>query len=221
MSSPMTFQDIILAPVQLWAEQVCVVLQPYDSEVAAVRSTRQRPCVPWARRLAHRIRAASRRPTDGPLRREPNRCSTTTDQVHPQASPDDVLDLYFDSLRAIGVEPAQHDVRLVEDDWSPRRWVHGRVEVWLNGMEVTQFTYFQQVVRVELPSVPAEISTGSKRLEYTSSVDSWYDITWYVGPDGLKFTYGDVFLRNEQPSNSAYNFEVADERCSVELFADI
>jgi glycyl-tRNA synthetase alpha chain len=122
-------------------------------------------------------------------------------------SPDNVLDLYFGSLRAIGIDPSEHDVRLVEDDWeSPTLGAWGLGwEVWLNGMECTQFTYFQQVGGFETRPVPAEITYGLERLAmYIQGVDSVYDITWV---DGVK--YGDVFLRNEK-QYSAYNFEVAD-----------
>jgi glycyl-tRNA synthetase alpha chain len=137
-----------------------------------------------------------------------------------QPSPDDVLDLYFDSLRAIGIEPAEHDVRLVEDDWeSPTLGAWGLGwEVWLNGMEVTQFTYFQQVGGFDCRPVPAEITYGLERLAmYIQGVDSVFDITWATGPDGLAFTYGDVFLRNEQ-QYSRYNFEIADTAMLRTLF---
>ncbi len=222
MSSPMTFQDIILALSNYWADQGCVVLQPYDSEVGAGTfhpATTLRALGPDAWRTAYV--QPSRRPTDGRYGENPNRLQHYYQyQVILKPSPDDVLDLYFDSLRAIGIEPAQHDVRLVEDDWeSPTLGAWGLGwEVWLNGMEVTQFTYFQQVGGFECRPVPAEITYGLERLAmYIQGVDSVYDITWSVGPDGLEFTYGDVFLRNEQ-QYSAYNFEVADVAMLLELF---
>jgi glycyl-tRNA synthetase alpha chain len=222
MSSPMTFQDIILALSNYWADQGCVVLQPYDSEVGAGTfhpATTLRALGPDAWRTAYV--QPSRRPTDGRYGENPNRLQHYYQyQVILKPSPDDVLDLYFDSLRAIGIEPAQHDVRLVEDDWeSPTLGAWGLGwEVWLNGMEVTQFTYFQQVGGFECRPVPAEITYGLERLAmYIQGVDSVYDLTWSVGPDGLKFTYGDVFLRNEQ-QYSAYNFEVANVGMLLELF---
>jgi glycyl-tRNA synthetase alpha chain len=222
MSSPMTFQDIILALSKYWADQGCVVLQPYDSEVGAGTfhpATTLRALGPDAWRTAYV--QPSRRPTDGRYGENPNRLQHYYQyQVILKPSPDDVLDLYFDSLRAIGIEPARHDVRLVEDDWeSPTLGAWGLGwEVWLNGMEVTQFTYFQQVGGFECRPVPAEITYGLERLAmYIQGVDSVYDLTWSEGPEGLKFTYGDVFLRNEQ-QYSAYNFEVADVAMLLGLF---
>ena len=163
----------------------------------------------------------SRRPTDGRYGENPNRLQHYYQfQVILKPSPDNVLDLYFDSLRAIGIEPAEHDIRLVEDDWeSPTLGAWGLGwEVWLNGMECTQFTYFQQVGGFECRPVPAEITYGLERLAmYIQGVDSVYDLVWSVGPDGHTFTYGDVFLRNEQ-QYSAYNFEVADVDMLLALF---
>jgi glycyl-tRNA synthetase alpha chain len=158
----------------------------------------------------------SRRPTDGRYGENPNRLQHYYQyQVILKPSPDDVLDLYFDSLRAIGIEPAEHDVRLVEDDWeSPTLGAWGLGwEVWLNGMEVTQFTYFQQVGGIECRPIPAEITYGVERLAmYIQGKDSVYDLEWV---DGV--TYGDVFLANEQQM-SAYNFEIADGVMLRELF---
>jgi glycyl-tRNA synthetase alpha chain len=210
----LTFQDIILALSRYWADRGCVVLQPYDMEVGAgtfhpCTTLRTLDPTPWRAAYVQ----PSRRPTDGRYGENPNRLQHYYQyQVILMPSPDDVLDLYFDSLRAIGIEPADHDVRLVEDDWeSPTLGAWGLGwEVWLNGMEVTQFTYFQQVGGFECRPVPAEITYGLERLAmYIQSVDSVYDIVWAKGPDGLEFTYGDVFLRNER-QYSAYNFEVAD-----------
>ena len=133
-------------------------------------------------------------------------------QVILKPSPDDVQELYLGSLRAIGIEPHQHDVRFVEDDWeSPTLGAWGLGwEVWLNGMEVTQFTYFQQVGGIECDPVPAEITYGLERLAmYIQGVDSVYDLVWSKGPDGSVFTYGDVFYENER-EQSAYDFEFAD-----------
>lgn len=206
---PKSFQEIILTLQSYWADQGCVVLQPYDNEVGAGTShpaTLLRALGPDPWRCAYV--QPSRRPTDGRYGENPNRLQHYYQfQVLLKPSPDDVLDLYFGSLRAIGIDPAEHDVRLVEDDWenpTVGAWGLGW-EVWLNGMECTQFTYFQQVGGFECRPVPAEITYGLERLAmYIQGVDSVYDIEWVEG-----VTYGDVFLRNEQ-QYSAYNFEVAD-----------
>jgi glycyl-tRNA synthetase alpha chain len=220
--SALTFQDMILALSRFWADQGCVVLQPYDMEVGAGTfhpATTLRALGPDAWRTAYV--QPSRRPTDGRYGENPNRLQHYYQyQVILKPSPDDVLDLYFDSLRAIGIEPAEHDMRLVEDDWeSPTLGAWGLGwEVWLNGMEVTQFTYFQQVGGIECRPIPAEITYGLERLAmYIQGVNSVYDLIWSEGPDGLKFTYGDVFLRNEQ-QYSGYNFEVADVDMLLGLF---
>lgn len=215
--SVMTFQDIILSLSQFWAAQGCVLLQPYDVEVGAGTfhpATALRSLGPERWYAAYP--QPSRRPTDGRYGENPNRLQHYYQyQVILKPSPEDVLDLYFDSLRAIGIEPAEHDVRLVEDDWeSPTLGAWGLGwEVWLNGMEVTQFTYFQQVGGFECRPVPAEITYGLERVAmYIQGVDSVFDITWVEG-----FTYGDVFLRNEQQF-SAYNFEIADVDMLQTLF---
>jgi glycyl-tRNA synthetase alpha chain len=219
----MTFQDIILALSRYWADQGCVVLQPYDVEVGAGTfhpATTLRSLGPDAWRTAYV--QPSRRPTDGRYGENPNRLQHYYQfQVILKPSPDDVLDLYFGSLKAIGIDPKDHDVRLVEDDWeSPTLGAWGLGwEVWLNGMEVTQFTYFQQVGGLECRPVPAEITYGLERLAmYIQGVDSVFDLVWTKGPDGLVFTYGDVFLRNER-EQSAYNFEVADVDALLSRFA--
>ncbi|PKQ15920.1 MAG: glycine--tRNA ligase subunit alpha [Actinobacteria bacterium HGW-Actinobacteria-7] len=221
MSSP-TFQDMILALSRYWADQGCVVLQPYDTEVGAGTfhpATTLRSLGPDTWRTAYV--QPCRRPSDGRYGENPNRLQHYYQyQVLLKPSPDNVLDLYFDSLRAIGIEPADHDMRLVEDDWeSPTLGAWGLGwEVWLNGMECTQFTYFQQVGGFECRPVPAEITYGLERLAmYIQGVDSVYDLVWSVGPDGTTFTYGDVFLRNEQ-QYSAYNFETADVDMLLGLF---
>ena len=221
----LTFQDMILALSRYWADQGCVVLQPYDTEVGAGTfhpATTLRSLGPDTWRTAYV--QPSRRPTDGRYGENPNRLQHYYQyQVILKPSPDNVLDLYLDSLRVIGIEPAEHDVRLVEDDWeSPTLGAWGLGwEVWLNGMEVTQFTYFQQVGGFECRPVPAEITYGLERLAmYIQGVDSVYDLIWSIGPDGHVFTYGDVFLRNEQ-QYSAYNFEVADVDMLLGLFAHL
>lgn len=220
--SHLSFQDVILALQRYWADQGCVILQPYDTEVGAGTfhpATTLRSLGPDAWRTAYV--QPSRRPTDGRYGENPNRLQHYYQfQVILKPSPENVLDLYFDSLRAIGINPQEHDMRLVEDDWeSPTLGAWGLGwEVWLNGMEVTQFTYFQQVGGFECRPVPAEITYGLERLVmYIQGVDSVYDIVWSRGEDGTVFTYGDVFLRNEQ-QYSAYNFEVADVDMLLGLF---
>ncbi|MCL2818286.1 MAG: glycine--tRNA ligase subunit alpha [Actinomycetia bacterium] len=219
----LTFQEMILALQTYWAEQGCVVLQPYDTEVGAGTfhpATTLRVLGPDTWKTAYV--QPSRRPTDGRYGDNPNRLQHYYQfQVILKPSPDNVLDLYFDSLRVMGIEPKEHDIRLVEDDWeSPTLGAWGLGwEVWLDGMEVTQFTYFQQVGGFECRPVPAEITYGLERLAmYIQGVDNVYDLIWARDEAGQIFTYGDVFLKNEQ-QYSAYNFEVADIDMLLELFS--
>jgi len=214
---PPTFQQMILCLSQYWADQGCVILQPYDVEVGAgtfhpATTLRSLGPNPWRTAYVQ----PSRRPSDGRYGENPNRLQHYYQyQVILKPSPDDVQDLYLDSLRAIGIEPAAHDVRFVEDDWeSPTLGAWGLGwEVWLNGMEVTQFTYFQQVGGIECHPVPAEITYGLERLAmYIQGVNSVYDLVWV---DGV--TYADVFKRNEF-EYSTYNFEVADVTMLTGLF---
>ena len=221
--NPMTFQEMILALQSYWAANGCTVLQPYDTEVGAGTfhpATTLRSLGPGAWNVAYV--QPSRRPTDGRYGENPNRLQHYYQfQVILKPSPDDVQDLYLESLRTIGVEPEAHDVRFVEDDWeSPTLGAWGLGwEVWLNGMEVTQFTYFQQVGGFECDPVPAEITYGLERLAmYIQGVDSVYDLAWSRGRDGSVVTYGDVFLENER-QYSTYNFEVADVAMLTSLFA--
>ena len=211
---PLSFQDIILRLQGYWADQGCVVLQPYDNEVGAGTfhtATTLRSLGPGTWRAAYV--QPCRRPTDGRYGENPNRMQHYYQfQVLLKPSPDNVQDLYLDSLRTIGIDVEKHDIRFVEDDWeSPTLGAWGLGwEVWLNGMEVTQFTYFQQVGGFECSPVPAEITYGLERLAmYIQGVDSVYDLIWARSADGTVFTYGDVFLENEREF-SAYNFEVAD-----------
>ena len=179
----LTFQEIILALQNYWASQGCVVLQPYDSEVGAgtfhwATTLRALGDKPWRTCYAQ----PSRRPADGRYGENPNRLQHYYQfQVLMKPSPDNPQELYLDSLRTIGIEPAEHDVRFVEDDWeSPTLGAWGLGwEVWLNGMEVTQFTYFQQVGGIEVGPVPVEITYGLERLAmYIQGVDSVYDLVW-------------------------------------------
>ena len=217
-----TFQDVVLALSRYWADQGCVVLQPYDTEVGAgtfhpATTLKSLGPEPWRTAYVQ----PSRRPTDGRYGDNPNRLQHYYQyQVVLKPSPDDVLDLYWESLRAIGIEPAEHNVRLVEDDWeSPTLGAWGLGwEVWLNGMEVTQFTYFQQVGGFDCRPVPAEITYGVERLAmYIQGVDSVFDLLWATAPDGRSYTYGDVFKRNEY-EYSRYNFEIADTSMLYALF---
>ena len=214
---PLNFQDMIMALQRYWGDKGCVVLQPQDMEVGAGTfhpATTLRSLGPDEWRCAYV--QPSRRPTDGRYGENPNRLQHYYQfQVILKPSPDDVLDVYWDSLRAIGIEPAEHDMRLVEDDWeSPTLGAWGLGwEVWLNGMEVTQFTYFQQVGGIECDPVPAEITYGLERLAmYIQGVNSVFDLEWCPG-----FTYGDVFMRNER-EQSKYNFELADTAMLRSLF---
>ncbi|MDX8397895.1 MAG: glycine--tRNA ligase subunit alpha [Mariprofundaceae bacterium] len=210
----LTFQDLIMTLQQFWAKQGCVVQQPYDSSMGAgtfhpATFMRVLDDKDWRAAYAQ----PCRRPTDGRYGENPNRLQHYYQfQVILKPAPEDILDLYLASLREIGIDTDVHDIRFVEDDWeSPTLGAWGLGwEVWLNGMEVTQFTYFQQVGGVELSRTPGEITYGLERLAmYIQGVESVYDLTWVEQPDGTKISYGDVFLRNEKEF-SAYNFEHAD-----------
>jgi glycyl-tRNA synthetase alpha chain len=207
-----TFQGLILALQNFWAKQGCVVLQPLDLEVGAGTfhpATFLRAIGPESWRTAYV--QPSRRPTDGRYGENPNRLQHYYQfQVILKPSPPDIQDLYIASLEHLGIDPAVHDIRFVEDNWeSPTLGAWGLGwEVWLNGMEVTQFTYFQQVGGLECFPVSGEITYGLERIAmYLQGVDSLYDLVWTDGPDG-KVTYGDVFHQNEVEM-SAYNFEHA------------
>ncbi len=211
---PPTFQDIIMNLQSFWAKQGCVVLQPYDNEVGAGTfhtATTLRALGPGVWRTAYV--QPCRRPTDGRYGENPNRMQHYYQfQVLIKPSPERSQELYLESLGAIGINVFEHDVRFVEDDWeSPTLGAWGLGwEVWIDGMECTQFTYFQQVGGFECDPVPVEITYGLERLAmYIQGVDSVYDIVWSRSDDGTVFTYGDVFLENEREF-SAYNFEVAD-----------
>ena len=205
-----TFQDLILALQSYWAEQGCVVLQPYDMEMGAGTfhtATFLRAVGPETWNAAYV--QPSRRPADGRYGENPNRLQHYYQfQVVLKPNPENIQDLYLESLRRIGVDTLVHDVRFVEDNWeSPTLGAWGLGwEVWLNGMEVTQFTYFQQVGGVECYPVTGEITYGLERLAmYLQGVDSVYDLIWTDGPFGT-VTYGDVFHQNEV-EQSTYNFE--------------
>ncbi len=208
-----TFQGLIFALQQYWAKQGCVIIQPLDMEVGAGTfhpATTLRAVGPESWRAAYV--QPCRRPTDGRYGENPNRLQHYYQfQVAMKPSPDNLQELYLDSLRMLGVDPAVHDIRFVEDNWeSPTLGAWGLGwEVWLNGMEVTQFTYFQQVGGLECYPVTGEITYGLERIAmYLQGVDSIYDLVWTETAQG-KVTYGDVFLQNEIEM-STYNFEEAD-----------
>ncbi|MAA66025.1 MAG: glycine--tRNA ligase subunit alpha [Alteromonadaceae bacterium] len=208
-----TFQGLILTLQQFWAERGCVVQQPLDMEVGAGTfhpSTFLRAIGPETWNAAYV--QPSRRPTDGRYGENPNRLQHYYQfQVVLKPSPDNIQELYLESLRALGLDPLVHDIRFVEDNWeSPTLGAWGLGwEIWLNGMEVTQFTYFQQVGGIECYPVTGELTYGLERIAmYLQGVDSVYDLIWTHGPDG-DVTYGDVFHQNEVEM-STYNFEHAD-----------
>ncbi len=208
-----TFQGLILALQHFWAERGCVLLQPLDMEVGAGTfhpGTFLRAIGPETWNAAYV--QPCRRPTDGRYGENPNRLQHYYQfQVVLKPSPLDIQDIYLDSLRHLGIDPAIHDIRFVEDNWeSPTLGAWGLGwEVWLNGMEVTQFTYFQQVGGLECFPVTGEITYGLERIAmYLQGVDSIYDLVWTNGPDG-PVTYGDVFHQNEVEM-SRFNFEEAD-----------
>lgn len=208
-----TFQGLILALQDYWAQQGCVIIQPLDMEVGAgtfhpmtfLRSLGPEP-------MNSAYVQPCRRPTDGRYGENPNRLQHYYQfQVMLKPSPDNIQELYLGSLELLGFDALVHDIRFVEDNWeSPTLGAWGLGwEVWLNGMEVTQFTYFQQVGGLECRPVTGEITYGLERLAmYIQGVDSIYDLVWTRGPFG-EVTYGDVFLQNEK-EQSAFNFEHAD-----------
>ena len=194
-----SFQSLILSLQTFWAERGCVILQPYDMEVGAGTfhpATTLRALGPEPWRCAYV--QPSRRPTDGRYGENPNRLQHYYQfQVLLKPSPEDSQDLYLQSLYHLGIDPSVHDIRFVEDDWeSPTLGAWGLGwEVWCDGMEVTQFTYFQQVGGIECAPVSVELTYGLERLAmYIQGVENVYDLDW----DGCGTTYGDVFLQNER-----------------------
>mgnify|MGYP006093470039 FL=1 len=213
ITQTLTFQALILKLQQFWADQGCVVLQPLDMEVGAGTfhpATFLRAIGPESWNAAYV--QPCRRPTDGRYGENPNRLQHYYQfQVAMKPSPENFQELYLESLTALGVDATVHDIRFVEDNWeSPTLGAWGLGwEVWLNGMEVTQFTYFQQAGGLECYPVTGEITYGIERIAmYLQGVDSIYDLVWSDGPAGT-VTYGDVFHQNEVEM-SRYNFEEAD-----------
>ena len=214
-AEPLSFQGLILTLHDYWSRQGCVILQPYDMRVGAgtfhpATTLRSLGPDPWNCAYVQ----PSRRPTDGRYGENPNRLQHYYQyQVIMKPSPPDLQELYLGSLAAIGIDPLLHDIRFVEDDWeSPTLGAWGLGwEVWCDGMEVTQFTYFQQMGGFDCKPVAGELTYGLERLAmYIQGVDSVYDLRFNDAVDGRPaVTYGDVFLANEQQM-SKWNFEVAD-----------
>ncbi|TMW73849.1 glycine--tRNA ligase subunit alpha [Alteribacter natronophilus] len=214
----MNVQDMILTLQNFWAKQNCLVMQAYDVEKGAgtmnpMTFLKSIGPEPWNVAYVE----PSRRPADGRYGENPNRLYQHHQfQVIMKPSPDNIQELYLESLKELGINPEEHDIRFVEDNWEHpalAAWGLGW-EVWLDGMEITQFTYFQQVGGIEASPVSAEITYGIERLaSYIQDVENVYDLEWVNG-----FTYGDVFLQNEY-EQSKYAFETADAKMWFSLFS--
>lgn len=222
MTTKITFQEIILKLQNYWANAGCIILQPYDKEMGAGTShsatfLRSIGPEPWYVAYIQ----PSRRPKDGRYGESPNRLQHYYQfQVVLKPSPTNIQDLYLKSLEDLGINLKEHDIRFVEDNWENptlSAWGLGW-EVWLDGMEVTQFTYFQQVGGLDCKPVLGEITYGLERLAmYLQNVDNVYDLIWAKTFDGQIITYGDVFLQNEI-EQSTYNFELSNADWLFESF---
>jgi glycyl-tRNA synthetase alpha chain len=222
-----TFQSLILTLQDYWGRQGCAILQPYDMEVGAGTShtatfLRSLGPEPWRAAYVQ----PSRRPKDGRYGENPNRLQHYYQfQVVLKPSPPDILDLYLGSLAAVGFDLKANDVRFVEDDWeNPTLGAWGLGwEVWMNGMEITQFTYFQQVGGLDCKPITGEITYGLERLAmYLQGVENVYDLVWTGSGEGeakRRLTYRDVYHQNEV-EQSAYNFEHADAKALFQHFGD-
>lgn len=213
----MLFQDVITALHKFWARKGCILVQPYDLEIGAGTfhpATLMRALGPEPWNVAYV--QPSRRPTDGRYGENPNRLQHYYQyQVILKPSPQDVQQLYLASLKVLGIDPLAHDIRFVEDDWeSPTLGASGLGwEVWLDGMEITQFTYFQQAGSIELSPIPVELTYGLERISmYLQGVDNVFDLQW-----NQFLTYGDVHHQQEV-EQSTYNFEIADVPLLLDLF---
>ena len=213
----MYFQDIVMALEKFWASKGCVIQQPYDMEVGAgtfhpATLLRVLGPEPWAVAYVQ----PSRRPTDGRYGENPNRLGHYYQyQVIIKPSPIDIQDIYLDSLRSLGIDPLEHDIRFVEDDWeSPTLGASGLGwEVWLDGMEITQFTYFQQAGGIRLDPISVEITYGLERIAmYIQEKENVFDLMW-----NEKITYGEIHKKGEWEL-SVYNFELADVDMLLKLF---
>ena len=213
----MNLQEIYFGLQNFWSKQGCVIRQPYDIEKGAgtmnpATALRVLGPEPWRTAYVE----PSRRPSDGRYGKNPNRLQHYYQyQVIIKPAPANIQDLYIESLKSLGIDPNEHDIRFVEDDWenpSTGAWGLGW-EVWLDGMEITQFTYFQQLGGLDMESVPAEITYGLERIAmYIQKVDNVYNLEW-----AGKITYGDVHLQGEI-EHSHYNFEIADTEMLFKLF---
>jgi len=224
VSKPQCFQELILTLQQYWAGQGCVILQPYDMEMGAgtfhpATTLRALGPKPWHAAYVQ----PSRRPKDGRYGDNPMRLQHYYQfQAILKPSPPDILERYLGSLEAIGIDTTLHDVRFVEDDWeSPTLGAWGLGwEVWCDGSEISQFTYFQQVGGIEVEAVSGEITYGLERLAmYLFDKKSIYELPFNRTDSDVPLTYGDVFLQNER-EQSAYNFEHADTEMLFRHFAD-
>ena len=214
----LNFQEIIFKLQEYWSKQGCAIIQPYDMEVGAGTShtatfLKSIGPEPWKAAYVQ----PSRRPKDGRYGENPNRLQHYYQfQVALKPSPENIVDLYMSSIKSLGIDLNKNDIRLVEDNWeNPTLGAWGLGwEVWLNGMEITQFTYFQQVGGITCKPITGEITYGLERLAmYIQNVDSVYDIQW---TDGI--SYGDVFLQNEK-EQSSYNFKFSDSEFLLKAFA--
>lgn len=217
MADKLSMQDIILTLQQFWAKQGCMLMQSYDTEKGAGTMSpytflRAIGPEPWNGAYVE----PSRRPADGRYGENPNRLYQHHQfQVIMKPSPDNIQELYLDSLRALGIDPLEHDIRFVEDNWeNPSMGCAGvGWEVWLDGMEITQFTYFQQVGGLEVRPVAVEVTYGLERLSsYIQDVNSVFELEW---ADGVK--YGDIFKEPEF-EHSKYSFEESNQEMLFELF---
>ena len=214
----LNFQEIIFKLQEYWSKQGCAIIQPYDMEVGAGTShtatfLKSIGPEPWKAAYVQ----PSRRPKDGRYGENPNRLQHYYQfQVALKPAPENIVDLYMSSIKSLGIDLKKNDIRLVEDNWeNPTLGAWGLGwEVWLNGMEITQFTYFQQVGGITCKPITGEITYGLERLAmYIQNVDSVYDIQW---TDGI--SYGDVFLQNEK-EQSSYNFKFSDSEFLLKAFA--
>jgi glycyl-tRNA synthetase alpha chain len=217
----LSFQEILFRLNKFWSDQGCIIMQPYDTEKGASTMNpatflRVLDNKPWKMACIE----PCRRPTDGRYGENPNRLQHYFQyQVILQPNPKCTQDLYIESLKALGINPIEHDIRFVEDNWeSPTLGAWGcGWEVWLNGMEVTQFTYFQQAGGIEVKPVAVELTYGIERLAmYIQGVDSVFDLVW-LEDNGNKILYGDIYHRNEV-EQSTYNFEVSNAKNLFSLY---
>jgi glycyl-tRNA synthetase alpha chain len=217
----LSFQEILFRLNKFWSDQGCIIMQPYDTEKGASTMNpatflRVLDNKPWKMACIE----PCRRPTDGRYGENPNRLQHYFQyQVILQPNPKCTQDLYIESLKALGINPIENDIRFVEDNWeSPTLGAWGcGWEVWLNGMEVTQFTYFQQAGGIEVKPVAVELTYGIERLAmYIQGVDSVFDLVW-LEDNGNKILYGDIYHRNEV-EQSTYNFEVSNAKNLFSLY---